>query len=339
MIAGGRPVPGGCWRAWAPAWCLAGWAAWRRRQGAYDTTSLALRFAAWRRAPLNPLRLCQLAWCRRDLGRPLPRRWVAPLQTGLPQLPLVWRRRAIGLLAEASPTVLPAVPPAWLADAAARQPGVALASGCPGPLASAASAREAFAAWLQARSQDGGVCVVGNAAGLAGRDLGPRIDAHAAVLRFNRWQGPGVRREDIGERIDVWVVAPDLPPQPVPAGLRWAIVSGPDPRYLVRQWALAEQLAAAGVQVLTVPLPIWRGLVQQLQAPPSAGVLVLAWLMALLGGTSGLAAAGVGWGRAADGRHHVLTGNRGIGRRHRWAAEADCVARWRRAGLRDLAAP
>jgi hypothetical protein len=334
-----RPVPGLAWRRWAPAWLLAGWAAWRRRQGRYDQASLALRHAAWIKSPQSAIRLCQLALFRRDLGRPLPRRWVAPLQTALPTLPLALRRRAIGLLAEAAPQVLPSLPMAWVDDAAGSQPGVSPFGGWASLPDPAGTHREAFAHWLRARCAQGGVCVVGNAAGLAGQGLGPRIDAHAAVLRFNRWQGAPARLDDTGQRLDVWVVAPDLPPQPIPEGLRWAIVSGPDPRFLMRQWALADQLTAAGVQVLTVPLPVWRRLVQALKAPPSAGLLVLAWLQQLLGEEAGLTVAGIGWGRAASGRHHLLLGNRGIGRRHDWAAEAACMARWRGRGLRDLAPP
>ncbi|MEZ0203426.1 hypothetical protein [Ideonella sp.] len=212
-----------------------------------------------------------------------------------------------------------------------------------GPVQQAMAARrQAFAGWLAGRRAAGGVCVVGNAAGLRGSALGERIDAHAAVLRFNRWQptavdGTAVSSVDVGLAWQVWVLAPDLQQAP-PAGLEWALFSGPDPCAALPRWRQARALEQQAVPVLTVPLAVWRALVRELQAPPSAGVLMLAWLHQLGAGWQGLSTAGIGWGATPLGGHHLLAGH-AAGRRHRWDAERALLQRWRAEGLSDLAPP
>jgi hypothetical protein len=118
--------------------------------------------------------------------------------------------------------------------------------------------------------------------------------------------------------------------------LAWAIVSGPDPEAMMGGWPAVRRLELVGVPTLTVPLSVWRELVTALQAPPSAGLLVLAWLRSLGRQWDGLSVAGIAWAPAADGRHHVLATRRSVGRRHRWAAERALVDRWRAEGLTDL---
>jgi hypothetical protein len=98
---------------------------------------------------------------------------------------------------------------------------------------------------------------------------------------------------------------------------------------------MATELGAAGAQVLTVPLPVWKALVARLQAPPSAALLLLAWLHAL-GGWEGLRIAAIAWGGDPAGRHHLVQPNRKTGSRHRWEREAQIVKEWRNAGLHDL---
>ena len=328
-----RPGAAAWLRSLLPAWGLGWLAAWRRRQGCYDQATLALLSVAARRSG-SDVALLRLALFRRDLGRVLPGRWVPRLLRSLPGLPLRWRRRALGLLAEVDPGQLAGLDRHWLADAAAAQPGVAQAL-APSPLDDADRQRLAFADWLRRRGAAGGIAVVGNAAGLAGTGLGARIDGHGAVIRFNRWHGADTVTADIGQRIDVWVVSPELDVT-VPAGLSWAIVSGPDPRFLMRRWTLARRLHDAGVAVLTVPLPVWRTLVARLDAPPTAGVLTLAWLHTLLGSWQGVSVAGIGWGTAPDGRHHLVDAGSRIGRRHRWSEEGATLAAWRDEGLQDL---
>jgi hypothetical protein len=76
-------------------------------------------------------------------------------------------------------------------------------------------------------------------------------------------------------------------------------------------------------------------LVARLQAPPSAGLLMLAWLHAL-GGWDGIRIAAIGWGGGPAGRHHLVQSNRQTGSRHCWQRERELVDEWRNAGLQDL---
>lgn len=309
--------------AWLQRWL----AAWRRRQGHYDRRLLAAAHAQ----PLGSAAgLLAAAQWRRDLGRPLPRRWVVPLRQGLAQLSAAQRSRALGLLAEVAPQALDGLPDDWLAQAA-QLPGVAEWLGRPSALASLEQ-RAQFEQWVLAHRTQGH-CLVGNAAALAGCGLGAQIDRAGAVWRFNQWQGGQAAAADVGTRCDVWVLSPALQDAPLPPGLRWAVVSGPDMRFQGRHWPLAQRLQAAGVAVLTVPLPAWRAAVEALQAPPSAGVLALAWLSQLAGGWQGLRALGIGQGLATPGSYHLARPGARPGSRHDWAAEAALVAHWRAQGL------
>ncbi len=314
--------------SWRSAWWR--WQAWRHRQaGHYNADTLRLFWRVWLDGH-QPAALLRLALFRRDLGRPLPQRWVAGVLAAMPDLSPGLRHRAIGLLAEVAPHRLASLPAPWL-QAAAALPGVAAALQTPASLNVAA-----FAAWLACQAN---LVVVGNAANLRGSGLGAAIDAHAAVVRFNHWQQADAPTSDIGARCDVWVVSPGHQ-GPVPAGLRWAIVSGPDVAFQVRRWALLDELQAAGVPVLTVPLPVWRGLVAELGAPPSAGVLALAWLHTLRPtGWQGVSVAGVGAGveRGTAAAHHIVrSGERRVGQRHDWPAEAELFVAWQSQGLRRL---
>jgi len=324
--------------SWRSVWWR--WQAWRHRQaGHYNADTLRLFWRVWLDGH-QPAALVRLALFRRDLGRPLPQRWVAGVVAAVPDLPPGLRHRAIGLLAEVAPHRLAGLHPAWL-QAASALPGVAAALQTPASLGLAAPAPvqaspAAFGAWLAHHAK---LVVVGNAASLRGSGLGAAIDAHAAVVRFNHWQQADAPVSDIGTRCDVWVVSPGHQ-GPVPPGIRWAIVSGPDVAFQVRRWPLLDELQSAGVPVLTVPLPVWRGLVDELSAPPSAGVLALAWLQALRPtGWQGMSVAGVGAGgaRGAGAAHHIVrSGERRVGQRHDWPAETALLVAWQAQGLLQL---
>lgn len=275
------------------------WADWRRRRGDYGPALRRLRWLAWRDAP-DALRLQRLAQCWRDHGRLLPGRWHRALETvcraGEPQ-------RLAGLLDSQ------------------RGPQVRAMQ----------EARAAFTAWMRARAATGPVCVVGNAGSLLTQTQGAHIDAHAVVLRFNRWQPAG---QDVatalGHRLDVWVAAPDCRevPRQDPA---WAVITGPDPVVAMEAWPAVKALRARGVPVVTVPLDIWKAMVHRLEAPPSAGVLVLAWLLSLGLGQGRVHAVGVA--EPGEGASHVLGSWHRRGGRHAWDRERALVAAWRAAGV------
>lgn len=309
----GRMHLGLGWLAWSLAWVDGARGQWRRKRGHYDRLTLACFWRAWcAQQGIHSL----LAWLsfRRDLGRPVPLRWRASLQAiseGQARFVTARQRnRARDLLAHDHESVQHAL----------------------------ASDRRAFEAWLAVmRSAPGGLCVVGNAAGMTDVGFGGLIDASAAVVRFNRCFSPGAQAEDIGRRTDVWVFSPSCV-EPAPQGVRWAVVSGPDPAGSLGRWSQVQRLREAGVPVLTVPLRIWREQVLALGAPPSAGLLLLAWLSDFEAGWDGISSVGIGWGRGRDGRHHLHATQATVGERHRWAAEQARIARWREEGLHDPAA-
>lgn len=256
---------------WALSICAAALAAWRRRRGCYDRRTLGLYWWAWR-CSSDPVQLLRLAWCRRDFGHALPTRWRSSLEAlCLSKVLSVGDR---GRLAEL------------------------LAAGRGGDDEAMAQARSRFASWLKERAGSAGmsaptrVCVAGNAGSLRGAGRGHLIDAHPVVIRFNQWQGPTVSATDVGQSVDVWVMSPNYR-GPVPSGVSWVVVTGPEPTMALERWPIPRALRLAGVTVLTVPLPVWRGLVARLDAPPSAGVLTLAWLAQLCPGWSGVACEGL----------------------------------------------
>ncbi|NDY90897.1 glycosyltransferase family 29 protein [Ideonella livida] len=187
--------------------------------------------------------------------------------------------------------------------------------------------RDALQRAVRAACSQTGVCVVGNGAGLLGQGRGAQIDAHALVVRFNHWPRDAVA--DLGQRVDLWVCAPAVAIAPrgpgfEPPAAHWTVVSGPG------WWS------AASAGHLAVPLAVWRTLVKTLNAPPSAGVLTLAWLRELNGGWTGLQVTGIGRGPASAGRWHLARAGRRQGGRHDWGAEAALLSRWRREGLTEL---
>lgn len=277
------------------------WADWCRWRGHYGPALRRWRLAAWLRQPDVP-RMLRLGGCWRDHGRPLPARWRRWLEAAIrqPGVSATLRARAEVLLA---------------ADRA--------------PEAMEAQ-RAVFVTWLRAQAPQGGICVVGNAGGALQQALGAVIDAHAVVVRFNRWRPRGdMADRALGRRLDVWGVAPDGPTAPEGTP-RWAVMSGADPRGRMAGWPPVQSLEGLGVPVLTVPLAVWRQLVDALAAPPSAGLLMLGWLRHM-GWPAGMLRI-VDLARPQTGSAHVLGRWHRRGHRHDWARERALVARWCAAG-------
>lgn len=63
----------------------------------------------------------------------------------------------------------------------------------------------------------------------------------------------------------------------MPQGVQWVVVSGPEMAFRLQDWRRFEASWQDGTRLLTVPLQTWSELVSALQAPPSAGLLFLAW--------------------------------------------------------------
>lgn len=177
------------------------------------------------------------------------------------------------------------------------------------------------------RDNERSVCVVGNSPNLRGAGEGTAIDAHPIVVRFNRCSSDWLPEQDAGRKLDVWVRAPGLelvapPNSELPA---WVILSGADLRYQMRNWSRVLPLLRSGVKVLTVPLPTWGRLAAQLQAPPSAGLLIWHWLLEELKRPASVRVLGFQ-------QFGVGTKNR-TRARHNWPAEDRVIQQLRSIGL------
>lgn len=316
----------------------------RRRKGFYDRATLACFAASWANSA-SPTDLLRYALFRRDLGKPLPRRWGGALVSALPLLSASERRLALGLLAESAPERLAVVERALLLDGASL-PAIASrvfnADKDFGDLARVDTCqlawRAAFADCFRAALSSGGVAVVGNAATLIGLGGGAQIDRHGMVVRFNHFMGGDVPTGDVGIKTDVWVLSPGYE-GPVPEQVAWVVMSGPDMRFRLSDWHNVLPLVRQGVPVLTIPLAVWQQVTRFLQAPPSAGVLLLAYLNSLSGGRwQGMSVAGIGTGMAGSGRYHASLPRHMASSRHAWEKEAKLVRTWRQQGLSEIPA-
>ncbi len=244
------------WWRWLPARLLQ-WAAQQRRAaGWYDRRTLALYRSIWIRQRSGQA-LLRYTLFRRDLGRSLPRRFIATLTQRLAHLNTGQRRMALDLLAEAGDRSCED----QASDPVMSELQVSVR-------AMQAQWRADFAHWLRQR-QSRGICVVGNGGCLIGCGLGGEIDQHAVVVRFNQFMGGASSPNDIGGRVDVWVSAPGFS-GPVPPEVGWLVVSGPEMAFRLQDWRRFEAAWRKGARILTIPLQPWADLVGALQAPPSA---------------------------------------------------------------------
>ncbi len=317
--------------AYLPASILRFIARRRRASGFYDGRTLALFAAVWRRRG-SASALLEYALFRRDLGRPLPKRWQAPFFAALNNLRPASRRLAMALLSESTPEQVFAVVghhmespacyltqcgdtgPDWLARLQEQQQAW----------------RDSFA--QQLRQAEEGICVVGNSGSLSGSGLGNYIDSHSLVVRFNLFSGPKSEAIDLGNHLDIWVGAPGFSGQP-PHEVSWVISTGPDMRFRRQNWAPLKNRLERDLPVLTVPLTIWRELVSDCLAPPSAGILVLAWIRDLLGSWNGVATVAIGVPPSSFTSHHHVVPKQLPFDRHSWEKERELLNRWRSEGL------
>lgn len=177
------------------------------------------------------------------------------------------------------------------------------------------------------------LCVVGNAGVLEGSALADVIDAHDYVFRFNHFapEESSARRalqRDTGTRLSGWVAAPNLsPPFYGTETARWLLLSGPDIRYRLFDWNKWLGFLVRDIPLITFPLSTWSWLVQQLKAPPSAGLLFLAWLLEHAGSDSSVNIAGFQLEAIAD-RYHLVLKNHQAVTRHNWEGERVLIRKW-----------
>lgn len=336
----GRDVAaGGDMAGWAVRQCRE-WAAQRRHEGHYDLPTLAAYRQALRKSRQGGDLVAYLTF-RRELGMPLHRHHLPLLLAVLPRLaPRAWLEsfnlieEALGRghplpihlgplkrrLCEVSPPLA-----AQLADSALVRRSPFL-SGMARLDREQEARRTAFADYLRAVKS---LCVVGNHSGLMGSGLGADIDAHDCVVRFNQYRSPQSNPEDIGEKSDVWVRMPGVAREHIDFHGGWVVVSGPDLRYRLSNWHAVRDLLERNVPMLTVPLDVWRGVVAELAAPPSAGLLFLAWLRRMRpGGLEGVGIAGFQRASDKEGSYHHAIANKQPGHRHNWHLERGLLEAW-----------
>lgn len=323
-----------------PAWLLVFIATRRRMRGYYDDYTLLLFSRAWEISK-SPKFFLRYAMFRRDLGLTLQPYWVEFFLKLIYDFDKSNRWFALALIAEINKTYLATIPSDWLKEA--RLPVLAALSFENGIKKECCLAkmyrqqeawRNEFSVWLNV-NRSGGICVVGNAASLRESGQGNLVDAHAVVVRFNKFKSEDTSLLDLGGRIDVWVMAPGYK-GPVPTNVRWVIVTGPDVMFRLQDWRLPKIFLAAETPVLTVPLIIWREMVASLESPPSAGVLVLNWINNMIKGWDGVMSVGIGTGLSKNGRYHIADRHHIAASRHNWLREQNLMESWYSQGLKSL---
>lgn len=175
--------------------------------------------------------------------------------------------------------------------------------------------------------RDGRVAVVGNAPSLLGAGHGASIDAAAHVVRFNRAVTDEALAADVGRRTDALVLSPGAVRRGRPLPAPRVVLTGCDP--LTRPSRYWRHLAAARPSgVAAFPDTLWHTLVARLGAPPSAGLLALAWYERHAPGTP-VDAHGFGLleeeASPAEAANHYADGEP-RSTRHDWAAERALLA-------------
>ena len=184
------------------------------------------------------------------------------------------------------------------------------------------------------KGKDGGVCIVGNSASINNTMLGEKIDKHKFVIRFNNCFHKENGNQDTGNKLDIWVSAPDFRGK-TQASARWVIVSGPDMIYREVKWDRFESYVKSGGYIIGIPLDIWKKLVFELKAPPSAGILTLFWFREIFGHWSNISAAGFDLNLTNE-VYHLVDSKHIPGKRHNWQKEKDLLKQWKSEGLKFL---
>lgn len=310
-----------------------------RKQGTYNRKTLKCFLRAWR-LDGNQHYLVEYIKYRRDLGKVVSSNLANKLQAIWSQLSAKDQALMTAFLAEvqAKPVLL-ADDQATLIPAALASKRVEFLSEQQRLMLSVYTEqdhwRAALAKVLQQCASKEGICVVGNAGIMKQSGLGAKIDSAALVVRFNAFQEGEQRLADLGEKCQMWGVTASFKAA-LNTNIQWLIVIGPELQYRLADWSYFAAFRQHGIPVITIPLQIWRQLVAELQAPPSAGVTVLAFFYSLLGSWSGVSVAGFGALSQMRSSYHYMNTKNKASQRHNWLGEQCLIERWRHEGLRSL---
>jgi glycosyltransferase involved in cell wall biosynthesis len=280
----------------------------RRQAGLYNMETLYCARQAWHKSG-SPRALLRYLLFRQDLGYTLSRDEFRRLQQALPQLSRKEKKKAKGLFD--------------------------ISSGESDHQHQQRSWQESFKKVVQDAAQNGGICVVGNAAKLKDAGMGARIDGFDKVVRFNRCFLDSGPNEDTGARLDIWVCAPDYHRDRQHTAA-YTVVSGAGRLALSDELEKYKSCVVNGARVVGVPLFVWKGLVKQLQAPPSAGLLILGWFEAILGNLNNVAVVGFDRTVQLDSNYYYASSRHKASTRHNWAAEKRLLRIWEQKGLTFL---
>lgn len=183
------------------------------------------------------------------------------------------------------------------------------------------------AQWISQLQQAQSVHVVGNSPHILELGLGPEIDNADLVVRFNHFRSEHTNVKDIGHKLSAWVAAPgyqgpDASAQQAEAERAPIIIAGPAMLYI--QQRFTHLVGDKDRVVLQVPLATWRQQVRRFAAPPSAGALLLAWLLQLKAEHQlvfSLKGFGFGYDAKAQTRYHSAKPDHRPVARHNWDAE------------------
>ena len=192
--------------------------------------------------------------------------------------------------------------------------------------------RDDFFSYLQGKH----IAIVGNAGSIKGTHYGNHIDEHQVVCRFNSFSTSNTN--DLGQRIDVWVTSPDMLNKrlSLPNNLKWIVISGPDVRYTLLNWEGAINYQLKGCKILTLPLAVWNELVSILEAPPSAGIALLKWLISERQFSDTLSIFGFDYDNVNTKHYHARSSKLQAGKRHAWVKEKNEIKRYEAGGFITL---
>lgn len=164
--------------------------------------------------------------------------------------------------------------------------------------------------------------LVGNSGNLLGSNCGKAIDQAEIVVRFNLCFNQQTKKSDTGQKVDIWVGAPDFNHSPPKAN--WYIISGPDMLSWLNKLPKPFQ---ERTPLLSAPLDCWRHLVRILAAPPSAGLLIAYWFRNIAPKTE-IWLCGYTFSPNHSQYHHADYNHKAVPR-HNWHEESKLLQKWK----------
>ncbi|PWQ95011.1 glycosyltransferase family 29 protein [Leucothrix arctica] len=174
--------------------------------------------------------------------------------------------------------------------------------------------------------EDKSLAVIGNGTSLINSGLGPEIDGHDIICRFNRFPANSYDlQRDVGTKTNIWITSPEVFTEnyPIPDSVEWVVLSGGDVRYTLQDWSCASQHLEQNRKIITLPITSWSDLVKILRAPPSAGLLWLYYLCQHKHLSTTLHTYGFDRTITKGSRYHITSHTFKPSRRHSWSKEKE----------------